>query len=52
MDQVAHIHGLDAVPTTQKDSIIAGQLLTQAYYENKHNLESPPRNSKVKIDTF
>jgi hypothetical protein len=54
VEQVAHIQGLDAVPTSQKDRII-GQL-TQAQYENKHNLESlidsTTCKSKVKIATF
>jgi hypothetical protein len=33
MDQVAHIHGLDAVPTNQKDGII--EQLIQASCENQ-----------------
>jgi hypothetical protein len=54
MDQVAHIQGLDAVPNTQKDSIIARHL-TQAYFKNKHDLESsfdfPKCKSEAKIAT-
>jgi hypothetical protein len=38
LEQVSHIHGLHAIPTSQKLST-AGQL-TQAYFESKHKLES------------
>jgi hypothetical protein len=45
-DQVAHIHGLDAVSKPKKESIIVQ--LNQAYFETKHNLESSIHFPKCK----
>jgi hypothetical protein len=38
LEQVSHIHSLDAVSDAQKETVV-GQL-AQAYFESKHDLES------------